>query len=87
VEAFAEALFPKAPAEKPPEAPKVSTVPKTSHAATAKAPDKPPKASYVAAWKALGKLEMALTMGSFSDDAAKALRTALHDIETALACA
>lgn len=80
-----EAEAPKSEAPKPsPEAPKPKAAPETPKA---KAPEKPPKASPVAAWKALGMVEMALTMGSFSDDAAEALRSALHDIETALACA
>lgn len=69
---------------KAPEAPKPKAAPE---APKAKAPEKPPKASPVAAWKALGKLEIALTMGGFNDGAAAELRSALHDIETALACA
>lgn len=69
-----------------PEAPKPApkAAPETPKA---KAPEKPPKATPVAAWKALGKLEIALTMGGFNDGAAAELRSALHDIETALACA
>lgn len=75
------------PALKPaPEAPKPKAAPETPKV-SAKATDKPPKATPVAAWKALGKLEIALTMGGFNDGAAAELRSALHDIETALACA